>query len=65
MSAIITSWLVKLPLGTALALGAGMGAEGAWIGLTAELVVLSALGIWRLQTGAWLRQGRKLRAVPA
>jgi MATE family multidrug resistance protein len=56
-------WLVKLPLGFALAHTFGLGAMGAWIGLTAEVVTIAILAMWRLQSGAWLRSARRLAAA--
>ncbi len=38
---VLAAWFVKLPLGTALALPLGLGAVGAWLGLTAEIVLLA------------------------
>lgn len=64
ITSVASAWLIKLPLGAALALG-GLGAAGAWIGLTVELVVLAALGLWRFRTRAWLNAGRKMRAAAA
>ena len=51
-----SAWLVKLPLGYALALPAGLGAVGAWWGLTADIVFLAAATLWRIQGAAWLEQ---------
>jgi MATE family multidrug resistance protein len=56
-------WLVKLPLGFALAHTVGWGAMGAWIGLTAEVITIAILAMWRLQSGAWLRSARRLAAA--
>ncbi len=49
------SWGLKLPLGIALARWSGWGAPGAWLGLTAELIVLAAVLLWRWRSGAWYR----------
>ena len=49
-----TAWLVKLPVGYALALAAGWGAPGAWWGLTAEIVLVALIALWRLRGEAWL-----------
>ena len=50
---VAAAWLVKVPVGTALALGLGLGATGAWLGLTAEIVVLSVLWTWRVRGVRW------------
>ncbi|MFT4975832.1 MAG: MATE family multidrug resistance protein [Myxococcota bacterium] len=51
-----SAWLVKLPLGYALAIGADLGAAGAWWGLTAEIIVVAGAVLWRLQGEAWLER---------
>ncbi len=56
---VATGWLIKLPLGAGLALFAGLGALGAWLGMTVEIAVLAAFGIWRIETGGWLRPWRR------
>ncbi len=48
------AWLVKLPVGLGLALFAGLGAAGAWLGLTAEIILVAAFVSWRLRGDAWL-----------
>lgn len=53
VSSIAMSWGVKLPLGVALATWGGMGAVGAWLGLTVELALLFALLGWRWRSGKW------------
>ncbi|MCB9761768.1 MAG: MATE family efflux transporter [Alphaproteobacteria bacterium] len=52
--AIGGAWLLKLPTGLALAFPLGLGAAGVWLGFTAELVVLAALGVWRIRGDEWL-----------
>lgn len=49
---VVGAWGIKVPLGAALALGAGMGAPGAWLGITAELVLSAAWLAWRAQRSA-------------
>ncbi len=51
------AWLVKLPAGVGLALFAGMGAAGAWWGLTLEVIAYAVLAMVRLRGSAWL-EGR-------
>ena len=60
------AWTVKLPLGYALALHAGLGASGAWMGITAEIIVVAAILGLRMRSGRWLASDDKLpAAVPA
>lgn len=51
---VSAAWLIKLPLGLALATSAGLGAAGAWLGVTVEVFVLAIAVVWRLRSGAWL-----------
>ncbi|MFZ5476503.1 MAG: MATE family efflux transporter [Myxococcota bacterium] len=53
VASIAMSWGLKLPLGVALATLTGLGAVGAWLGLTAELVALLLLLGWRWRSGRW------------
>lgn len=52
-ASIVLAWGVKLPLGVVLARYAGMGAVGAWLGLTAELVLLLAVLLGRWASRRW------------
>jgi MATE family multidrug resistance protein len=52
---VAAAWLVKLPLGWALALPLSMGAVGAWLGLTGEIIVVAGLALWRTRGTDWLR----------
>jgi multidrug resistance protein, MATE family len=45
--AIISYWLVALPIGGALAFFVGLGARGIWIGLAAGLATAALILIWR------------------
>ena len=54
LASVACAWLVKLPLGYVLALPMGLGAAGAWIGLTAEIALVAVLCVGRLQGRAWL-----------
>lgn len=51
---LVGYWLLGLPLGTALALGAGLGLAGLWAGLAISLVVVLALLLARIR---WHAQG--------
>ena len=51
---VTMSWGVKLPLGIALALPLGMGAPGAWLGLTLEIILFAGIALWRLRSGKWI-----------
>jgi MATE family multidrug resistance protein len=49
----LVSWAIKVPLALVLAGPMGLGAAGAWLGLTLEIVVLAAIGVWRIQGTRW------------
>lgn len=51
------AWLVKLPIGWLLALPLSMGAVGAWLGLTAEIIVVAGLALRRARGEEWLKCG--------
>ena len=51
---VAAAWLVKLPVGCALVLGLGLGALGAWIGVACEIMVVTAMALWRVRGSAWL-----------
>ncbi len=53
-ASVSSAWLVKLPVGAGLALLAGWGAAGAWLGLTAEIALVAALCLARMRGSAWL-----------
>ena len=58
-------WLVDLPLGWLLALHLHLGALGAWLALTVEIIVVSSLTVWRVRGLSWLRQGLTRAAAEA
>ena len=60
---VLNSWLVKLPVGAYLALGAGLGAVGAWLGLTLDIIVLAVLATWRIESGGWLKATKEKPVV--
>jgi len=47
VSSVTAAWLIKVPLGWALAVPAGLGVAGAWLGLTVEVIVIAAISVWR------------------
>lgn len=51
---VFSAWFVKLPLGVWLALPMEMGAVGAWLGLTADIIFLAVVATWRILSGRWL-----------
>jgi len=55
VSGVTTAWLVKLPLGYGLAIGVGLGALGAWVGLLAEIIVIAVICYARVRGTRWLR----------
>ncbi len=60
---ILTAWCCTPPLTWLLAWQADLGAVGAWIGITAEVVVGAALLWWRLRGTAWHEPARQTRAM--
>jgi MATE family multidrug resistance protein len=65
VSSIVLSWGVKLPVGVVLATVAGLGAVGAWLGLTGELFVLLGVLAWRWRSGRWYAPTTRVLAVAA
>lgn len=53
VASLTLSWFVKLPVGVLLARQAHLGAVGAWLGLTGELVLLMAVLLWRWRSRRW------------
>ncbi len=51
---VLGSWLLNLPLAWLLAVGVGLGAPGAWMGLCFEIIVLAAVAVHRIRSTAWL-----------
>ncbi|MCK6423416.1 MAG: hypothetical protein L6Q73_21275, partial [Aquabacterium sp.] len=47
LAGVGSMWLVNLPLGWLLGLHLGMGAPGAWIALTAEILGIDKSTLWR------------------
>lgn len=54
VTSVLAAWLLQLPVAVALALPMGMGAVGAWIGLTVEIAGLAAVSLWRVRGDRWL-----------
>lgn len=50
---IVGAWAVLVPLSYVLGLVLEMGALGAWIALTAQIVVASGVCTWRFRSEAW------------
>jgi multidrug resistance protein, MATE family len=65
VASVSCAWLAKLPLGWFLAERMGMGALGAWIGLTAEVWVLAGIGWWRVRGDRWLPAASLASSAPA
>lgn len=61
LAGVTTQWLVMLPVGWALAMPAGLGALGAWLGLTAEIVCFAAITWWRVRRRPWARDDNRAR----
>lgn len=60
---ILTAWCCTPPLTWLLAWRAELGAVGAWLGITAEVVVGAGLLWWRLRSAAWHEPARQTRAM--
>jgi len=54
LSTLACAWFIKVPAGYVGALVLELGAVGAWLGFTVELLVLSALCIHRVRGQRWL-----------
>ena len=50
-------WLIRLPIAALLA--PTMGLAGVWLAMCVELCFRGAIFIWRLVSGAWIKQGLK------
>lgn len=50
---VSVSWLVLPPLTWLLGHHMGMGAVGAWLGLTCDIAVVAVILWWRLRKGGW------------
>lgn len=62
---IATAWICVPPLTLLLGYVAGLGARGAWIGLTVEILVGAAILWHRLETRRWLFAARRARFAAA
>lgn len=61
--AVVSYWLIGLPMGWALAFPAGLGPAGLWVGLVAGLAVAALLLLgrfWLGGLGRWLRPAARL-----
>lgn len=71
LAGVATQWFVMLPIGWALAVPGELGAVGAWLGLTAEILAAAALVWWRVGRQPWLpkeprpRRTRRRRVATA
>ena len=54
--AVGSTWLVKLPVGYVLAAPVGLGAAGAWLGLTMEIALVAAFVLMRIRGDTWLQK---------
>ncbi len=66
VASIVLSWCVKLPVGVLGASWGGLGAVGAWLGLTGEIVVLLVVLLVRWRSRRWYApDASPLVAAPA
>lgn len=63
-TAVLASWLAKLPLAWVCALPLGWGAPGAWMGFTFEIALVAVIFAWRVRTGRWLAFEPAAEAAP-
>lgn len=47
------SWAIQVPLSSLLVLQLGWGAFGGWVGITAEILVITVISTWRVRTAPW------------
>lgn len=57
------SWLALPPLTWFFGIHMGLGALGAWLGITFEIFTVAAILWWRLWRGGWRHSASKSRAV--
>ena len=60
---VTAAWFISLPLAWLLAVELHWGAVGAWLGLTAEILVIAVIHLARVQGDRWLRAGPQRQAV--
>lgn len=60
---LLAAWGVMLPLGWFLGVWLGLGAVGAWLGITAQILVLAVLMCGQFLRGGWARGGLALASV--
>ncbi len=53
LTSVLAAWFVMLPAAYLLAVTADLGATGAWLGLTFELVAVAWASVWRVRSGRW------------
>lgn len=53
---VVCNWIIRLPLAWFLAIHMGMGANGAWISMTASATISAIAVAVRFQTGAWVHR---------
>lgn len=51
---MVGSWCFKVPLAWLFAVPLALGAPGAWLGMTFEIIALAAICVWRLRGSRWL-----------
>ncbi len=52
--ALVTTYLVRVPLGYYFGIHLGMGLMGAWVGMNADMFVRGVLATWRFWSKRWL-----------
>ena len=53
MASVAISWFVLVPAAWFFGVALGLGAMGAWMGMTFEIIILAAVMLYRFRSGAW------------
>src|SRR5690606_21755659 len=63
VTGVLIGWGIKIPVGGLLAIHADWGAVGAWLGLSAEIVMLAIVSLYYIHSGRWLAHDKVKRAL--
>ncbi len=65
VASVMASWFVLVPAAYTFGVVLEMGATGAWLGMTFEIIALAAVMTWRFHTGAWKDKATAVAHKPA